>query len=166
MKIRLFLAVLMMFLGFLHKSYAQEATIDVKSIGQTVLSEKRTAIKVILRQDRLDSKYPYKDALIWGGDDTKLPKTVLTSIDIRLGGGEKVFIPLSAYSDFGNVRRASLHKAANGFELSIHGGETAAAYDAVLVFKNDYLHRRKVTHREFPDEAWEETTYSFNTGEN
>lgn len=117
-------------------------------------------VRVIISQSKIRGRYSYKDALLWGGDVGDLPKTVLTSIKVS-EGNETIFVPLSGYSDLGDVKSASLDTTAKGFVLHIHGGNTATAYDAVLIFDQGYLVSRKVVLREFPDQRWEKTTYSF-----
>jgi hypothetical protein len=62
---------------------------------------------VEILQAKLDPSSPYKDALFWGGDVGEPPQTVLTSIQI-LQNKKAVFVTLSAYSDLGDVKFASL----------------------------------------------------------
>ncbi|WP_152979630.1 hypothetical protein [Stenotrophomonas daejeonensis] len=104
----------------------------------------------------------FKEGFRWGGEDAVSPLTLTTSIVVQ-SGAEKLFVPLSAYSDLGDPRRISLSANATGFELAIIGGDAGVAYNAVLVFEDGWLIRRRVTHGEFPDEAWEETKYAYNT---
>lgn len=124
-----------------------------------------TSVEAVVQTVKLTSQYPYKGALIWGGDvrgsgNVQMPKSVISLIDLRIGN-EKVFIPLSAYSDLGNPMQASLEKAGHGFKITITGGDTATSYKAVLIFDNEHIQRRRVSLGEFPDEVWEETVYSF-----
>jgi len=119
-----------------------------------------TTVKAELRTIKVTPKYPYKHAFMWGGDETAVPKTVITAIDVRIGS-EKIFVPLSAYSDLGDPHQTSLENMEHGFKLIITGGDAAVSYKAVLVFDKENIQRRKVTHGEFPDEVWEETVYSF-----
>jgi hypothetical protein len=99
-------------------------------------------VQIEISQAKLDlSSFPYKGALLWGGDVDELPQTVLTSIHITQNR-KAVFVPLSAYSDMGN-------------------GGTASGYDATFSFSHGFLKTRTVRNREFPDETWEETRYSF-----
>lgn len=107
----------------------------------------------------------FKEGFRWGGEDAMAPPTLITSIVVR-SGTDKLFVPLSAYSDLGDPRRISLKPSANGFELAIAGGDAGVAYNAVLVFEDGWLTRRRVAHGEFPDEAWEETKYTYNTLDN
>lgn len=108
---------------------------------------------------------PFKDGFRWGGEGSMAPLTLITSIVVQ-SGADELFVPLSAYSDLGDPRRISLKTTATGFELVIAGGDAGVAYNAVLVFKKGWLTRRRVAHREFPDEAWEETRYAYNTLDN
>lgn len=107
----------------------------------------------------------FKEGFRWGGEDATAPPTLIASIVVR-SGTDKLFVPLSAYSDLGDPRRISLKPTAAGFELAIAGGDAGVAYNAVLVFEKGWLTRRRVAHGEFPDEAWEETQYAYNTLDN
>jgi hypothetical protein len=119
-----------------------------------------TPVKIEVRKVKISSRYPYPHAFIWGGDELDMPKTVITALDI-LSGTEKIYVPLSAYSDLGDPNQVSLERTQKGFQIIIQGGEAASSYKAVLVFNHENIKRRKVIHGEFPDEVWEETTYSF-----
>lgn len=108
---------------------------------------------------------PFKEGFRWGGEDSVAPATLITSVAVQIGA-EKLFVPLSAYSDLGDPRQISLKPNAAGFELTIAGGDAGVAYNAVLIFEKGWLMRRRVTHGEFPDQAWEETQYAYNTLDN
>ena len=131
---------------------AAEAVHVIKPEGRTDVIFTRlggNVVRVTLWQTKVGSAYPYKDALLWGGDVGELPKIVLSSIQIQ-DGNETVFMPLSAYGDLGDVRSASLDSTTQqGFTLNLHGGDTAASYDAALNFERGYLVRRTVVLREF-----------------
>jgi hypothetical protein len=170
----------MSLLRFLAKAFGQTLWIQVclflatsalaADIPQAVKSEGSTSLRlrtstgdevtVILTQTKVGASYPYKDALMWGGDVGEPPQSILASVQI-LSGRETIFLPLSAYGDLGDVRSASLEKNAQGFTLSLHGGDAAAAYDATFSFSRGYLASRLVALREFPDQRREKTNYSF-----
>ena len=90
-----------------------------------------TTVKAELRTMKVTPKYPYKHAFMWGGDETAVPKTVITAIDVRIGN-EKIFVPLSAYSDLGDPRQTSLENMEHGFKLIITGGDAAVSYKRCL----------------------------------
>lgn len=117
-------------------------------------------IKSDIQTIKVNSEYPYARAFSWGGDERVAPKTIIKAIDVLIGD-EHIGVPLSAYSDLGDPRQALLEVTRHGFKLIIIGGDAAVSYKAVLTFDNDNIQRRKVTSGEFPDEVWEETTYSF-----
>jgi hypothetical protein len=125
-----------------------------------------TTVKVAVRTGKLSPTYPYKDAFMWGGDmrgrdEIIMPKTVITEMNIQIGN-EKIIVPLSAYSDLGNPYLVSLVKEVRGFRLIIKGrGGTGTSYKAVLEFHGVDIQHRKVILSIFPDEVWQETTYSF-----
>jgi hypothetical protein len=130
----------------------------------TITSSSGANVEVVLHQEKVNDSYPYMHGMLWGGDDIELPKTVLTSIEVNVGK-KLVFIPLSAFCDLGEVKSASLETTLKGFNLRLYGGNTSASYDAILTFKRDHLLRKKVMLREFPDQRWEKTDYSFTTTE-
>jgi hypothetical protein len=117
-------------------------------------------IKVNVIAQNYSSAFPYKEAIRWG-HELKKPKTIITSIDVLLGS-KKLFVPLSAYSDLSNPKKVSLEISKYGFHILIAGGSASTFYNAELIFKNGFIHRRIVRHGEFPEVAWEETVYSFN----
>ena len=120
-------------------------------------------VRVSITQMKVGESFPYKDALLWGGDVDELPKFVLSSVKVQ-EGSEPIFVPLSVYSDLGDVKLASVNATKDGFVLNIHGGNTASGYDAKLIFSQRYLVSRMVRLREFPEERVEKTTYSFPKG--
>lgn len=138
-------------------------TLYTMNVGTTQLTLKlsdNTVAEVLLHQITIGDNYLYKNALLWGGDIGQLPKVVLISVNVQVNN-EQIFVPLFAYSDLGEIKTASLEKALGGFNLLLHGGNTATSYDAVLTFKQGYLHSKKVALREFPNQRWEKIIYSF-----
>jgi hypothetical protein len=117
-------------------------------------------IHVTLSLTALGSSYPYKSALLWGGDVDELPKQIVAAVQVS-EGGQVVFVPLSAYGDLGDVKSADLKPSEKGFTLELHGGNTASEYDAELKFAAGYLVSRKVILRAFPNQRTETATYMF-----
>lgn len=117
-------------------------------------------VRVLISQGPVSDSVPSKSALVWGGDVGRQPKTVVTSLQVACDN-VPVVVPLSAYNDLGDVKFASLAPVSSGFVLNIHGGSTAAAYDAQLTLSCAHLISRSVQHREFPEQRWERTQYSF-----
>jgi hypothetical protein len=142
---------------------AAEALFPLNTEGKTELSFKTAGgnvVQVTVNQIKLDTSYPYKGALFWGGDVGEPPQTVLSSVNVQ-EDNKTVFVPLSTYSDLGDVKAASFKSTKAGFELTFHGGNTAASYDAYLTFEDGYLKSRIVRLRELPEERWDRTSYSF-----
>jgi hypothetical protein len=157
------LAAVLLLIGKPTGATAAETLSAIKSEGTTELTYKApngNIIRVEISQVKIESSFPYKDALLWGGDVGEPPETVLTLIQVSQNK-KPVFVRLSAYSDLGDVKFASLEPTKEGFALHLHGGNTATSYDATLSFSRGYLSTRTVRGREFPDEAWEKTRYSF-----
>jgi hypothetical protein len=119
-----------------------------------------TPVNVTVSLTALLSSFPYKNALLWGGDVDQLPKQVVGVVQVS-EGDQVVFVPLSAYGDLGDVKFAALNATKDGFTLELHGGNTASEYDAELKFAAGYLVSRKVALREFPNERTETTRYAF-----
>ena len=132
----------------------------VNSQGPTYLSLVHPKVRVTLWLSKVGASFPYRNALFWGGDVGEPPADFVSAIDIR-DGSLDMFVPLSAYSDLGDVRRASLSESSHGFVLRLYGGDTATSYEAKLEFKNDFLARRTVSSNEFPDTSREVTRYWF-----
>jgi hypothetical protein len=163
------LAVVLLLIGKPTGATAAETLSAIKSEGITELTCKTpngNTVQVEISQAKLDlSSFPYRDALFWGGDVDELPQTVLTSIHITQNR-KALFVPLSVYSDLGDVKFASVEPTKAGFTLHVHGGGTATGYDATVSFSQGFLKTRTVRNREFPNESWEKTQYSFAMGIN
>lgn len=159
--------VMALFLGFAGTGAISADSLQPVSLeGTTDLTLTMSSGHVIhtsIRQTNVGGALPYKDALLWGGDMGHPPQTALSAINVE-DGGSQIPIPLSAYSDLGDVKWASLKLTKNGYSLHLHGGETGTAYDAELSFAHGLLQTRVVRLREFPDQRWEKTGYSFTTG--
>ena len=119
------------------------------------------AIKTAVVTTAYSKAMPYGRNTLWWGAESTVPKTIVSTIEVQLGQ-KKLLVPLSAYGDLCNPTKASVTSTKRGFNITIHGGDAAASYEAVLVFEDGLIRRRKVASMEFPDTAWEETTYSFN----
>lgn len=126
-----------------------------------------TQIQLELYTIKITSSYPYKNAVMWGGDwegedKVLMPKTVISDMHIKVGN-EKMYIPLSAYSDLGNPYQISLGKlqSHNEFQIIILGGDAGGSYRAVLTFDREKILRRRVMLGENSCEVWEETVYSY-----
>lgn len=107
------------------------------------------------------SAIPFKEGFRWGGEGSMAPSHLITSVSV-VKGKEKIFVPISSYSDLGDPHEIYLNPTSSGFDLTIIGGDAGVAYRAILVFEQEWLVRRRVVHGEFPDQAWEETKYAYN----
>jgi hypothetical protein len=124
------------------------------------LSLTHPEVQVTLETIKIPNDFVYKDALFWGGDTGILPGSVVSAIRVRQNS-RKLFVPMSAYSDLGDVHSAALLPSPRGFILNLYGGETATEYKAQLRFASGYLLSRVVSSSGFPQNAREETRYSF-----
>ena len=158
------LAVVLLLIGNPTGATAAETLVAIKSEGITELTCKTpngNTVQIEISQAKLDlSSFLCKYALLWDGDVNELPQTVLTSIHITQNR-KALFVPLSVYSDLGDVKLASVEPTKEGSAVHVHGGGTATGYDATFSFSKGFLKTRTVRNREFPDESWEKTKYSF-----
>jgi hypothetical protein len=140
--------------------FAAESTLTEHVTSISVDVEKNT-IKASLSVTPLPKDYIYRTAFMWGGDDSQAPKSIVESISI-VKGKKRIFVPLSAYADLGDPKKALLQPKGHGFQLVIIGGDAAGSYKAFFDFDNDEIKSRKVVSGEFPKDVWEETKFSFN----
>jgi hypothetical protein len=145
-------------------SYADVNSLLSKKGKEISLSaDDGTLFKIRIQATKAPVNFLYDDGWRWGAE--KSPKYIIRKIE-AWWGDEKVFIPLSAYFDLTNPHEVFLKKAGNQFHLTIKGGDAATSYEALLIFEKGNLLSKKVFSGEFPDEAWEETKYSFNELDN
>jgi hypothetical protein len=120
-------------------------------------------VQVRLTTASADMCLALEGGIMWGSESGETPPpTLIKSIFVRQSG-HKFLVPLSAYADLRDPRIVTIAATAEGFDVTITGGDAGEAYDAVLSFGKRFIVHRRVLSREFPDQAWEETTYSFNT---
>jgi len=114
--------------------------------------------------------FPYAHSFQWGGDESRPPHTIITSIAVFEGDAKEpvpMAVPLSAYADLGTPNRATLVPlGSDGFLLKIDGGDASSGYHATLRFKDNHLIHRSVKLGEFPDVLHEDTRYTLNPIEN
>ena len=136
--------------------------------GTAVLLARTTKgveVKATVRTGQYSKALPFSYSLTWWGAPEKgQPRTVIVALDIQIGP-EQVPIPVSAIVGLANPTDVLLRRGEGDIEIVIKGGDAATSYDAVLVFKDGYLRRRRVVLAEFPKESWEETNYSYNLSE-
>lgn len=130
----------------------------------TTIKSQANDVNISVITVKMPSEYPYDKTSMWGGDEENLslPKKIIHSVTV-FKNKQKIFIPLSAYSDLGDPNYIEL-KSLSGkkFQLIITGSDAAGSYKAILEFENNEIWKRKVVSGEFPDDAWEETKYKFN----
>lgn len=97
----------------------------------------------------------------WGVGDDEVRELSIESITIN-DGDSQVYVPRSAFGDLANPARITLGIEDGVLMLAIRGGDASSSYRAVLSIEDGELTRRTVRSGEFPDDVWEETTYSWN----
>lgn len=122
-------------------------------------------IEVTAKLLKTDAGFPFRAGWLWGSEDTA-PASVISELAVMVDGTH-LFVPLSAFVDLGDPRTIKVDRGDQQFTVVIKGGDAAASYTATLTFSDSkVLMRRRVEHGEFPEQAWEETRYTFNTDAN
>jgi hypothetical protein len=96
---------------------------------------------------------------MWGGEQSEPTARHVAEIKIAWTDSA-VWVPLSAYADLGDPRSIEFVEAAKGISFTVRGGDTSTYYAAQFFVERGVLKRRRVSLAEFPDEIWQETTYS------
>jgi len=116
-------------------------------------------VKIELKKEKISQNYPYKNAVIWG-TIKGMPTDLIAEITI-IEDHKNIFIPLSAYSDLGNLNNASLKIAGNAYHVIIEGGDAGGGYKAIISIEKGKIKQRQVDDLEFEGVIGEKTTYSF-----
>jgi len=154
------MAIFMILLTEVYAGTSQQSPLRLEAHGVTIDGVPiKATVKTITYSPTPDSK---RDVHWWGtiDDGFATPNIIVFAVDIR-EGRMGLHVPLSAFADLSEPNEVSVASCKQGFTVIIRGGEAAASYEALLVFENGVIRRRKVVHMGFPDEAWEETHYSF-----
>jgi hypothetical protein len=139
--------------------WSAEFVNDSAELNSTMSNGKQ--INVLAKKVALPIDFPYKKAFMWGGDEIKMPSSVLVEMNLKIED-EKIYIPFSAFSDLGNPKQIFIEINKDEFTIVINGGDASTSYKAILFFKSNCIYRRKVILSEFSNQVWEETNYSFN----
>ncbi|MCD4652326.1 hypothetical protein K8T06_00130 [bacterium] len=121
---------------------------------------KRVRAEITLH--KYSAKNPLNYHYVWGSDLAwKPPKSIITNIEIFIAN-KKIRVPLSAYCDLTNFEKAWIESTDEGYLLIIRGGETSTGFLVKIAF-DEFVRKRTVQLRTFPDSIWHETTYHYNT---
>jgi len=146
---------------FYTSAYAQAGDmLNPKGKELSLTTDGGESFKIKIQALKPPKNFAYDQGWGWGAEETK-PKIIIKHVKAWWGKKE-ISIPLSAYMDLANPNDASLIKSGSEIHLIIKGGDASTSYKAVLIFERGLIRSRKVQHGEFPDDAWEETKYSFN----
>ena len=160
--------------------------------GFTILYDKAEKIKfiddlekrmwtIVLHGANSTNKYSVEFSIIKSNSQTLFNNICRWGARYGNSNNEKIFsnmkvsynneqycdVPLTAYCDIANPWEYQLYPIIDGFVLKIYGGygESGDSYTAKLTFKKGLLIRKEIKHGVFPDEAWEQTVYSYNERE-
>ena len=92
------------------------------------------------------------------GTDGDAPKTVITRMLVTVGGDEAT-VPFRAYGDLGEPSSVTA-TCDSEITITVLGGDAAGRYSATFFLSGMVLKKRRVESRTFPDEVWEEASYS------
>lgn len=106
------------------------------------------------------STTPQIAAKRWGCDyDLPNPSArIVSSMNISVNN-ERIWVPLSAFTDLCDPRQVKITKTKDGFAVTIIGSDAGGAYKAVLKFVGHDIKSRAVSCLELP-EIVEKTSYS------
>ncbi len=145
--------------------YAQPKNMFESKVKELAIStDDDTQFKVKIETMKPPKNYVYTKGWRWGSEQST-PKYIIRNIR-AWWGSEEIFIPLSAYVDLSNPNDLRLKKGGSEIHLIVKGGDAGNSYEALIIFAKGLLRSKKVVHGEFPNEAWEETRYSFNELDN
>lgn len=162
MRILFALALLTIWIGCSVACYSAETQLSTGSTQIKMLNGPGNVVSVCISITKTPRQDLYRHSFMWGGDESQPPRWVISEINV-VENRQMLVVPLSAYADLGDPRRMILDPLSAGhFKLTILGGDAAGAYKASMQFDQREIVRRRVVSGEFPDDVWEETTYSFN----
>lgn len=152
-----------LFLLLTLKAFAQSSA-DVKATDFATLSSQDVKLTIHIEKPLSTDLCRSANSWRWGTEQS-CPSRKIGSIEMSFNG-RSVFIPYSAFADLGNPTTIRLRQEAKSlrYAISIRGGDAATSYECVLRLKGGVLQERNVKSGEFPDDAWEKTTYRFNHG--
>ena len=76
--------------------------------------------------------------------------------------GVEGYFPDFSYKFLSTPRLVEVKEMTNGYSLKLTGGDASGSYVALFTFERDILKKRRIASGEFPDEAWEDSTFRFN----
>lgn len=77
-------------------------------------------------------------------------------------GGVEGYFPDFSYNFLAFPRSIDIRERGKGYTLTLAGGDASSSYIAVFTFERDSLKRRRISSAAFPDQAWEDSSFSFN----
>ena len=143
-------------LGCWASSVATEFTNGTAQVERTLPDGRVVKATVTSRAYTQGTLY---EAPLWWGAETAPPRSVVSNVQVEVGD-HVYFIPLSAFADLANPTDVTI-SFDDSVQIVIRGGEASTAYEAVLYFGDNTISKRRVFHREFPEDTWEATEYSF-----
>jgi hypothetical protein len=100
------------------------------------------------------------DGSRWGIDGG-FPATFISTFSLVIDG-KKIPIPRKLYEDLSSPNIIEILDAGSDVRVHIEGGDGAAGYDVLYVFKIPHEIERTVRMGELPDSVWERTTWHSN----
>lgn len=98
----------------------------------------------------------------WGGDELDPSRMELTHEMKLVWNGKNIPIPEEAFADLEDLRIGMNHFMWEGggyFVLLLEGSDAGEIYDVKMIFRDNKLLRREITHGEFPEMPPEVKTF-------
>lgn len=129
-----------------------------QTLGSTPMTYMSKSGKVVVKLSVSTSGCsPYVHWLNAHRDD----KECIAGIQVFRDGVE-AYIPDFSYNFLAAPRNVELREVMNGYTLKLAGGDASSSYVALFTFEKNVLRKRRIASAEFPEEAWEDTTFRFN----
>jgi len=108
----------------------------------------------------------YKLAYFHGAHENGLSESdeLVAELNVQYGN-QSVNVPPSVYRDLANIYKVDFETTTERISLLLSGGDASSSYIAVVQFVGSSIIARKVSSRNFPDEAYESTAYSYTMDE-
>jgi hypothetical protein len=93
----------------------------------------------------------------WGANGA-YPTTHIKKLSLTVENS-KLWIPVKAYADLGNITMAEVKENQHAIVLIVKGGLASDAYYATFVFIDGKMRKRTVRSEMAPDQLWEKTSF-------
>jgi hypothetical protein len=142
-----------------------EAPLALGTTELSIIAGNGSTVELTLEVQACPPDWPFNVDL-WSSSHAprESPLRVFRHYGIRFG--DRAFdMPLASYIDLPNPNRASIASRGDSVFVLLTGNGDGLGYAVKWVFVDAQLRTRQVASTEFPDELWQETRYSWPSGE-